>query len=329
MIIKSFEIDKIQKENDRQFLFYGDNIGLINEVLDQKFKLHFKNKIFQYEENEILKNEKNFFDQILTKSFFDSEKLIIVNRCTDKIHKIAEEIILNEIDDIIIIFIANNLDKRSKLRNIFEKSKNTICVAFYPDNSKTLSFLINNFFKNLKLSISQEVVNIMIERNNNDRQSLKNELSKIENFVKNKKIIKTDEILKLVNNTENNNISELVDCCLAKNQKKIVRIINENNFSNEDTILIIRTFLSKTKRLIKIKSYMKDNVNLENAMSKYKPPIFWKDKDLVKQQIKNWTDDNIEILLKTINENELLMKKNFDNSIKILLDFIFSTVKSA
>lgn len=329
MIIKSFEIDKINKEKYKQFLFYGDNIGLINEVLDQKFKFNFKNEIFQYEENEILKNEKNFFEQILTKSFFENKKLVIINRCTDKINKTVEEIISKKIDDIIIIFISNNLEKRSKLRNLFEKSKSAVCVAFYPDNTKTLSFLINDFFKKLKLPVSQEITNLIIERNNNDRQSLNNELLKIESFAKNKKTIRTDEILKLVNNTENNNISELVDFCLAKNQKKIIRLINENNFSNEDTILIIRTFLNKTKRLIKIKSYIKDNENIENAMSKYKPPIFWKDKDLVKQQIKNWTDDNVEVLLKTINENELLIKKNFDNSIKILLDFILSTVKTA
>ena len=146
MIIKSFEIDKINKEKYKQFLFYGDNIGLISEVIDQKFKLNFKNEIFQYEENEILKNEKNFFEQILTKSFFENKKLIIINRCTDKINKTVEEIISKKIDDIIIIFISNNLEKRSKLRNLFEKSKSAVCVAFYPDNTKTLSFLINNFY---------------------------------------------------------------------------------------------------------------------------------------------------------------------------------------
>ena len=327
MIIKSFEFNKIDHKNFQNFLFYGDNIALINDIIQNKFKLNFKDQSFNYEESEILKNEKNFFDEIMSQSFFENKKLIIISRSTDKIKKIAEEIIERQIKDLPIIYIADKLDKRSKLRNLFEKNKKLIAVPFYPDNQKTLSIIVNNFFNQLKAPISQELINIIVERTNNDRQKVYNELSKIENILKKKKNIKIDEILKLIKKSENDDISELVDFCLAKNQKKIIRIINENNFSSEDTVLIIRTFLNKTKRLIKLKNLLRENDNIDFAISNFKPTIFWKDKEIIKQQLKNWSDYNIELLLNSINENELLIKKNFENSTKILLNFIFSTVK--
>lgn len=327
MIIKSFEFNKIDHKNFQNFLFYGDNIALISDIIQNKFKINFKDQSFNYEESEILKNEKNFFDEIMSQSFFEKKKLIIISRSTDKIKKIAEEIIERQIEDLTIIYIADKLDKRSKLRNLFEKNKKLIIVPFYPDNQKTLSIIVNNFFNELRAPISQELINIIVERTNNDRQNLYNELSKIENILKKKKNIKIDEILKLIKKSENDDISELVDFCLAKNEKKIIRIINENNFSSEDTVLIIRTFLNKTKRLIKLKNLLRENDNIDFAISNFKPTIFWKDKEIIKQQLKNWSDYNIELLLNSINENELLIKKNFENSTKILLNFIFSTVK--
>ena len=328
MIIKSFELDKIDHKKNKNYLFYGENNGLISEILEKKFKSKFKNKIYDYEESEILKNEKDFFDKILTNSFFDNEKLLIISRSTDKVFKIAEEIIARNIDDLSIIFLSGNLEKKSKLRKLFEKDKNSVCIAFYPDNQKTLTVLVNNFFNKIKMPVSQEIINTIVEKNDGNRQELNNELIKIENFVKNKKNIKLEEILKLTNSSANNNISELVDFCLAKNEKKIIKILNENNFSNEDTVLIIRIFINKIKRLIKIKAQNQENKNIDNVISNFKPPIFWKDKDLVKQQLINWSDKEIGDLLNSTNENELLIKKNYANSLKILFNFIFSTAKT-
>ena len=215
MIIKSFELNKIDHKKNKNYLFYGENNGLISEILEKKFKSKFKNKIYDYEESEILKNEKDFFDKILTSSFFDNEKLLIVSRSTDKVFKIAEEIITRNIDDLSIIFLSGNLEKKSKLRKLFEKDKNSVCIAFYPDNQKTLNILVNNFFNKIKISVSQEIINTIVEKSDGNRQVLNNELLKVENFVKNKKKIKLEEILKLTNSSANKNISELVDFCLA------------------------------------------------------------------------------------------------------------------
>ena len=328
MILKAFEIEKINIYKNNYYLFYGENSGFKKELIEKKFKSEFNENVFNYDENEILKDENKFFDQILTKSFFEKQKLILITRTTDKLFKIIKEIIERKIDDVIFVFISEKLEKKSKIRSFFEKEKSLICVPFYLDTYQSLSYLVNNFFKKLKINISQEISNIIIERSNYDRLNLNNELNKIQYYAKDKKKITLENIIKLTNLTENNNISELVDFCLAKNERKTLRIINENNFSSDDSILIIRTFQNKVKRLMNLKEEVNKNNNIENVISTFKPPIFWKDKEIVKLQIKIWSYEKIQRLLNTINDAELSIKKNYENSIKILLNFIFATCKT-
>jgi len=323
MIIKSYEINKINLKKNNVYLLYGENEGFKNKVINDTFKKFSKN-IYKYEEKEILNNKENFFNKIFSKSFFETEKLIIILRSTDKIVNIIQEIIEKNIEDTKIILLANILEKKSKLRILFEKNKNIICIPFYADNSQTLNNIANNYFKEKKIPISQEAINILVARSRGDRLNLNNELTKIENFTKNKKKINIDDILKLTNLAENYSVNELVDSCLSKNSKKTINILNENNYSAEDCILIIKTFLIKAKRLNKLKSQTKESENIDQLITSFKPPIFWKDKEIVKEQIKNWTLKKVENLIYKISEIELLIKKNSSNSINILFDFIIT-----
>ena len=323
MIIKTYELNKINNKI-KIFLLYGNNNGFKDEIIKNFFENKFKKKIYRYDENEILHNKENFYNIIFTKSLFEDEKLIIISRVSDKIKDIINEVIEKEIDDTTIILNSNNLDKKSKLRSLFEKNKRTICIPFYEDNSQTLSSIASSFFKEKKIPISQETINLLIERCRGDRLNLKNELNKIESFIKDKKKIDIEDILKLTNLAENYNVSELIDNCLAKNSKKIITILNENNFLTEDCILIMRTILAKTKRLQKLKKESEISKNIDNTISSFRPIIFWKDKNIVKQQIEKWPLYKIENLIYEISEIELLVKKNSHNSINIVSDFIIN-----
>ena len=321
MIIKSFEINKIDYKK-QFFLFYGNNLGHKDQIIKEKFKKKYSECTYYYDEAEIIKNKEIFFNNILSKSFFEKEKLIIVNRATDKIKEIIEEVIEKEIGDIILILNSSALEKKSKLRALFEKNKNTICVPFYEDNDQTLSMMVNSFFKEKKIQISQQLVNLITNRSRGDRQNLNNELQKIEGFIENKTKIDTLDILKLTNLAENYSVSELIDSCLSKNKRKTIRILNENNYSLEDCILIIRSFLIKSKRLMRLCKKIKETKNIETAITSFKPPIFWKDKEVIKQQIKIWSYENIKKLIYRINDVELLIKKHSNSSVNILSDFI-------
>jgi DNA polymerase-3 subunit delta len=327
MIIKSFELSKIKLNNNKFYLFYGDNEGLKEETIKNLFEKNYLNKIHRYEEKEILDNTSNFFNSILTKSFFDNEKLIIINRATDKIKEIIEELIEKNPKDIQIILNSKNLEKKSVLRKIFEKEKKIICAPFYEDNNQTLNSIINLFFRNKKIPMSQQLINVLIERSRGDRKNLNNELKKIENYSLNKKNLNLQEIIKLTNLADNYSASELVDNSLAKNTRKTVSILNENNYSDDDNIIIIKTLLAKLKRLIKIYELVDEKNNIEQAISASKPPIFWKDKPLVTQQIKSWKKDHLKNLIYKTNEIELLIKKNSSVAKNILSDFIINNSK--
>tara|TARA_B110000285_G_scaffold5474_1_gene5808 strand:- start:2326 stop:3321 length:996 start_codon:yes stop_codon:yes gene_type:complete len=329
MIIKSFELTKIDLNKNKFFLFYGQNEGHKTQVIEEKFKKFFKENIYFYEENEIIKNEENFFNEILSKSFFENEKLIIITRATDKLRDIIEEILEKKIEDIIIILNAGTLEKKSKLRSLFEKNKDIVCIPFYEDNDQTLSSIIIKFFNDNKIPISQQSVNFIVQRCRGNRLNLKNELEKIQSFIKNKPKVNIQDIIKLTNLSENYSANELIDSCLSKNKKKTIHILNENNYSLDDCILIIRTFLIKSKRLLKLSEMTKTKGNIDEVITSFKPPIFWKDKEIVKMQVKNWSQINLENLIFKINDTELLIKKNSTSAINILSNFIIEQTTSA
>ena len=324
MILKNYEIDKINLNNSNILLFYGKNQGAKQEGIK---KLTSKNKnisIFTYDEKQVIEKINEFYESVLSNSLFENEKIIIINRATDKIFKVVEELIDRNITNIKIIINSENLDKKSKLRSIFEKNKKLICVAFYPDNLETLAKIVNNFLKQKNISISQANINMIANKCNGDSGNLMNELSKIDYFLMSNKKLNTENLMKLINLIENYSISELIDYCLAKNRGRIVYILNENNFTNEDCIIIIRTFLQKIKRLKKLSSDFKKNKDLNKTITLAKPPIFWKDKEIVKQQIKKWKSKEINELMYDVAELEFQIKKNMSNSINMISDFMLA-----
>ena len=328
MIVKSNNTKKIDLNKNQYILFYGVNEGAKDDEISSLVSKIKDKTIARYEEKEILENNQNIYDDILSKSLFDNQKIIIINRASDKIFKFISELSEKNISDISFIINASALEKKSKLRSFFEKTKELICVPFYQDTPSSLSILTQNFLKEKKINISQENINLIISRCNGDRGILKGELNKIEFFCKNKKNISTLDLVKLTNLIENYSISELVDNCLAKNKKKTMYILNENKFSSEDCITIIRTFLYKLKRILILSNDYLINKNLDKTILSAKPPIFWKDKDIVKQQINKWNPKQIKNLIYEINEIELSIKKNLNNSINLTTNLILNQVSS-
>ena len=319
MNIKFFEINKINLDENNLILLYGKNEALKNDAIKQLSKD--KVKPINYDEKEILDAQNEFIENILNKSLFENEKFIIIKRATDKIVKILDQLKNKKIDDKIII-CSENLEKKSKLRGLFEKEKKYICVAFYPDNEQTLIKFAYNYLKNKKILVSSSSINVLINKCNGDRATLLSELEKIELFAMTGNKVTLDVISKLSNLIENQSISSLIDNCLAKNKKKIVNILNENSFGNEDSILIVRTFLNKSKKLLNLSEEFEKNRNIDLTISSAKPPVFWKDKDITKNQIIKWKPKNIKKLIYKLSEIELQIKKNLSNPIDLIRDFI-------
>tara|TARA_Y100001970_G_scaffold287656_1_gene412865 strand:- start:590 stop:1567 length:978 start_codon:yes stop_codon:yes gene_type:complete len=322
MIIKSFEIEKIKKIKNNLILIYGVNQGYKNEVTKELFEKLFDGEILRFDENEILNNYEEFISNLMNKSLFDDNKLVIISRASDKILKFINEIIERKIENIKIVVNSDVLEKKSKLRNLFEKEKDLICIPFYEDNDKSLSVIAHNFLRKKNIKISQEILNLLIGRSRGDRGNLNNELNKIENLSITKKNIDIEDIFKLTNLAENYSVFELAENYLAKNKKQVSKILNENNFANDECVLILRTILNRSKRLLKLKESQNQTGNIDLTISSYKPPIFWKEKDVVKKQIQSWSVDEVKKIIYKINDIEILVKKNSNNTLNFMSDFV-------
>ena len=326
MIYKTFQLNKIP-DKSTFYLLYGKNEGLKTDCINQILEKN-DGKVFNYEEKQIKDEIELFYENILSGSLFENNKIFIINRATDKIFEIIQDLIKRNTTNITIIINAGHLETRSKIRSLFEKNDDLVCIPTYPDNNDTLSKLTAIFFKKENIPMSQQNINMIVEKCNGDRHNLSNELNKIKNYTLSKRKISSEEILKLINLSENFEISELIDNCLAKNKNKIVNILNENNFSTEDCIIILRTFLSKTKRILKLAIELEKNKDINKTLNSAKPPIFWKDKEIVKVQLNKWKTKKIKELIKNINNVELEIKKNYNNSILIVTNFILEKSRS-
>ena len=322
MIVKSFELNKKIVDKYRFYLLYGKNEGLQNEIIQSQFLKNFEGQIDKYDEIEFLKNNEIIITELLSKSFFESKKILIISRTTDKITKVIEEIEERDMTDVKIIFKSGILEKRSKLRNYFEKKSNLISIPFYEDDVRSLTSVVITFINKHKIKLSRESVNLLVNRANGERENLNNELDKILYYSQSNNKIEFEHIQKLTNLAENYSVSELADSCLNRNKKNISKILNENNYTDDDCILILRTLLAKSKRLLTIIKKLNETENLESAISNIKPPIFWKEKESVKKQAITWRIDELKSRIYKINEIEFLIKSNSGKSLNLVSDFV-------
>ena len=324
MIIKSFELEKIKSIKNNLILIYGSNQGYKNQVIKDLFEKSFEGEILRFDEIEILNKQIELISSLMNRSLFDENKLIIISRASDKILGFVNEFIDRKIEKVKIVINSNNLEKKSKLRSLFEKESKLACIPFYEDTEKSLNIIAQDFFRQKKIKISQEIINLLIGRSRGDRGNLNNELNKIENLSITKKKIEIEDILKLTNLSENYSVFELAENYLAKNKRQVSKILNENNFASDECILIIRTILNRSKRLLKLKESENQTGNIDLTISSFKPPIFWKEKDAVKKQIQSWSKDEVKNMIYKINDLEILVKKYSNNSLNIVSDFVSS-----
>ena len=319
MIIKSHEFNKINFSENKIILFHGKNDGHKQQFVN---KIAENQEILFFEQNEIIEKKDIFFEEIYNISLFSSKKIIVIKRVTDKITEIIKKITIDKLDKIIIILISDILEKKSSLRTEFEKNKKLISIAFYTENEISLNYLLNDFLKEKNIKMSQSIINKIIDKSKGERTSLLNELSKIEFYLKNKKKYNEEKILQLITSNEDYDFSEIIDNCLGKNKNKLIKILNEISLKNEDCVLIIRLFLAKLKRLLKLTSEYEKDKNINSTIAAAKPPIFWKDKEITKQQILKRKPDEIKEIIIKLNNLELYVKKNINNSVNVVTDFI-------
>ena len=335
MIIKSYEIKKnksnILKSN--LFLLYVENLGLkkdiknfiINELKQKNNNL----EILSFYENEIINNKDDFFNLVYSGSLFSKKKKITINETTDKIIDIIKYVHEKISEDIYLIFISNILDKKSKIRTLFEKEKDLTCIPCYLDNEKDLTTIAQLELKKNNIALSRESINLLIEKSNADRNNLRNEIEKIVAYSYNKEKIEVDNIKTLINFSGDYKSDIFVNECLCGNITQYKKIISEFYVNTINQILLLRILSNKTHRLLKIKKESDKSYNLDAQLNACKPPIFWKEKPIVKKQLALWKLKDLKEIIVDINKTEILCKKNPHVSASIFLNFFMEICKKA
>ena len=336
MIVKSYDVEKKISNllKFKLFLLYGENNGLkkdISETIKKTIKKNEKNiETISIYENEILENEENFYNSIFSGSLFSDKRILIINNGSDKIINQIENIIDKCPDNISIIIKTNILEKKSKLRNLFEKNKEIICVPCYLDSSKDLTIIAMSELRKNNLLLSQELVNLLVEKSNNDRINLKNELEKIKSFSLNKKKIDIHDIRSLINFSGDHKSEDLINECLSGNIMNYKKALSELYMNTINHIYYFRILGNKTQKLINMKEKCSSSdKNLDHILDNSKPPIFWKEKPIVKKQLTIWNLRDLKKITKEINNNELLCKKNPSISKAIFFNFFTKICKKA
>ena len=313
MIYKSYILEQnLNSIKDcKFFLFYGENIGLKKEfkkkIKQQYSKVDFIN-LFQ---DDILKNKEILINEVANKSLFKENKIIFIQQANDKILEILENV-SEKLDNERIFIFSDVLDKRSKLRSFFEKNKSFGLTACYNDNEISIRKIITTSLKDFK-NLSTEIVNLIIQNTNLDRNKVNNELEKIKSCFLDKKLefTKIEELLNIKTNEDFNNLK---DEALNGNKIKTNKLLADTIFEIENNIFYLNLLNQRLNKLNEINNIKRGNNSLEEAISNVKPPIFWKDKPMVMSQIKKWNNLKIKKALNRTYETELKIKS--DNIIK-------------
>ena len=309
MIIKSYIAEQNIEilTNYQAVLIYGENKGIQDDI---KNKIKAQNKdseVITFFENDLLKNNL-LYEKISNQSLFASKKIIFLQEISDKIFSKIEECLEKRNDDTKIYLFSNILEKKSKIRTLFEKNKKLAIIPCYTDNERTLINYINNNLKNFK-GLSGEITNIIINNSNMDRRLIKTELEKITSFFEGKKIDKS-LVLEILNIKRNISFNEIRDKALMGEKKKVNNLLSETEILNDDVFFYLNILNQRITRLQQIIKIAGNSKNFEETVENLKPPIFWKDKPVILQQLKKWSQNQLEAILIKIGETEILMKKN-------------------
>ena len=314
--IQQFITDIEITKKFKTLLLYGVNEGFKKEFIERIKEQNGNAEIYNFFEEEILKNKHLFFEKIFNQSLFNENKIIFIYEATDKIFSNIDEC-LNKLDQNIKIYIiANSLDKKSKLRKLFEESKTEGIIPFYEDDEKTLFNYIKKELDGFK-GLTAEIINLIISNSKLDRELIKNEILKIKTFF-NDKIINKELLESLLNLKKESDLDEIRDCAILGERIKLNKLLSSNNINKEDQFFFLNLLTYKFK---KMKDLLNNkNKNIESIIDNAKPPIFWKEKPILKKQLNTWSKKNIDKIIYILNETEILAKKNSQIESSIILN---------
>ena len=330
MILKSYIIEKNISEltKYRSALLYGENDGIKDEVKAKLKLLHKDSEIINIFQDEIIKDKNCLFDNAFNSSLFNEKKIIFIQEASDKILKEISEVLEKDNNDTKIYIFSSLLDKKSKLRSLFDKEKNLASLPCYQDTDKTLILYVYEKLKDFK-GINQEIVNLIISHSNHERKIIKNEIDKIKScFID--KTIKKEELEELLNIKINDDFNKLRDYALLGDIKNFDKLMKVTEFLQDESFLNLNIISFRISKLIEIQRKNIGINDIEKTVETMTPKIFWKEKPIIIQQLRKWTMKNLLSISNDLANTEILMKKNSEIKNEILIKkLLVNTIEKA
>ena len=319
MILKSFIVEKNIAIIEKYFisLIYGENIGMKDDIkygIKQYFKEY---EHINFDQNEIIKNNKLLEEQVNNTSLFSKKKIIFINEISDKIKDKIIKILENPNPDIKVFLFGQNLEKKSSIRQIFEKEKKIGIIACYQDNERTLAEYLRKKLPNYS-GLSQETINFLINNSGLDRKTLSYEIDKIKALFLDKKI-KFGRLLEVLNNANNLDFDNVRDACFGAEKENLNKNLGNVIFQNEDAYFYLNALSHRIEKLCDLNNQYEKERNIEKAIDSLRPPIFWKDKPTFYKQIKNWNVKKLEEAKKMLFDTEVIIKTKMNSNNNTLI----------
>ncbi len=314
MIHKSYLVENnIDALQNKLVLIYGENIGLINDLKARIIEKHKRNKILRFNQEDVLHNRDIIYNEINNNSLFEDKKIIFIDNVNDKILILIEDI-FEKLNDEFIYLFSNLLEKKSKLRNFFEKKKELDVVPCYSDNEITLEKIIRNKLNGYS-GLTKTFINIIIQNCSHDRNKINNEINKIKTYFYNKPI-NIEDVIKLINLEENEDFSEIRDTSISGKKTETNNLLGSTDIQPDKTFYYLSLM---NLRFIKLMTVLQTTENLEKSINSLKPPIFWKDKPIFINQARLWNIKKLNLALKNSYEVEIKLKTNSNLNKSIIL----------
>jgi len=302
-------------------LLYGENDGFKDDIKSKLKKNNQESEIINFFESEIIKNKNILYENIVNGSLFGGNKIIFIQYVTDKIlSEITQALEKNDERTKLYVF-CDALDKKSKLRKLFETQKNLAVLACYADNERTLVNYINKALNGFK-GLSGELINLIITNSGSNRKIIQNELVKIKDYFV-KKIINEKQLLEILNIKNDTSFDDIRDKAMMGEKKLTNKLLSEIEIHEDDAFFYLNNLNFRILKLIEIQESNSEFNDYQKTIDNMKPPIFWKDKPVFLKQLKKWNLDQLYKAAYKVGETEILMKKNskIKNSI-IIKDLI-------
>ena len=310
MILKSYLVENNTNSLKSYIctLFYGENNGL---KIDFKNKIKYENKeseVINLFEEDLLNNKNILLSEVNNLSLFTSKKIIFLHELSDKVFNTVENILNKRNEDVQVYIFSKILDKKSKLRALFEKKKELAAIPCYQDNERTLHQYISNKLKNLK-GVTPEIINFIMKNSYLDRGIINGEIEKIKTYFTNNHI-ERNEIESLLNIKDDESFEKIRDATLLGDKLNVNKLIGEIRFQSEENFYYLNQLYIRFSKLLEIQDFNESVKDYEVTLEQIKPRIFWKDKPALLRQLKIWDIQGIQLAINDISKIEILMKRN-------------------